>query len=134
MPVTGGGGKAGGGSSRKKAGGGSDTIVKKRALLTQAEKLIRMRNALFDDDTEGSRERDVTKWLAPGFMAYKKNGLDAVIDFTYGEALLGAELNDLVTLAETFLEAAETEAGREYYSEDKEEHLTVRRRRAQHSK
>ena len=97
--------------------------AKKRGLLTKAEKLILLRKALFNDDEQGS-ERDVTEWLAPAFKVYNKNGLDASITFNHGEALLGLELNELVTLAEVFAEAAEEEAGREYHTEDKEEHLT----------
>ena len=122
MPVTGGAGKAGGGSSRsRKGGGGSDTIVKKRDLMTKAEKLVLLRNALF---LENGGERDVTEVLAPAFKTFAKNGVNAAIEFTHGEALVGDELNDLLTLAEEFAEAAEVEAGREYVAEDKEEHLT----------
>ena len=122
MPVTGGAGKAGGGSSRSgSGGGGSDTIVKKRDLMTKAEKLVLLRNALF---LENGGERDVTEVLAPAFKTFAKNGVNAAIEFTHGEALVGDELNDLLTLAEEFAEAAEVEAGREYVAEDKEEHLT----------
>jgi hypothetical protein len=43
-----------------------ETAYKTRSLLTKGEKLIVLRNALFDDDEGGfGAERDVTRWLAP---------------------------------------------------------------------
>ena len=114
MPVTGGAGKAGGGSSKSRGGAGSDTIVKKRDNNN---------DALYNNDEQRSK-RDVTEWLVPAFKAYKKNGLNASITFNHGEALLELELNELVALAEVFVKAAEEEAGREYHTEDKVEHLT----------
>jgi len=45
---------------------GLKSTEKRSAWLTKSEKLIILRNALFDDDEGGfGAERDVSRWLAP---------------------------------------------------------------------
>jgi GNAT superfamily N-acetyltransferase len=114
-----------GGSSKGNSLSSVETTHKTRSLLTRGEKLIVLRNALFDDDEGGfGAERDVTRWLAPAFRAFEKNGVSATIEFSHGESLVGDELADLVDLAAVFSAEVEEDAGREYNADDKEEHLT----------
>mmetsp|Transcript_5567 Transcript_5567/g.10445 ORF Transcript_5567/g.10445 Transcript_5567/m.10445 type:complete len:384 (+) Transcript_5567:29-1180(+) len=117
-------GKTTNGGSKASLQSQTVSAMKARSLLTRGEKLIILRNALFDDDPGGyGAERDVTRWLAAPFRTYKKNGVDVDIEFAHGESLMGSDLGDLLDLAETFAEVEE-DAGREYHKEDKEEHLT----------
>jgi hypothetical protein len=79
MKAHGGGFKTGGG--KLKSGGGTVKITKTVDRQTKAinDNIVMLRSALFNDD--GS-DKDVTRFLAPAFLKFEKNGLDLSIEFS----------------------------------------------------
>ena len=118
MSKGGGGCSSKGGGGKNAMGGGSVKISKSRKLKASADKLVRLRQAIFD---EAGKDKDVTAGLAPALMAFDRNGVDAKIAFS--TRLSKADRAWAVELSSAVSEA-EDDAGREWNEEDKDEQLS----------
>lgn len=120
MKGQGGGGTArGGGKSR--SGGGTVKTTKSKALQTKAveDKVLRLRQALFNDD---GKDKNVLAGIAPSFLKFDRSG--ANVSISLSPKLNEDEVDWAFELAKSNMEDRYDTSGYGWDDEDKERELT----------
>lgn len=120
MKGQGGGGTARGGG-KNRSGGGTIKTTKSKDMKTKEleEKIIHLRKALFADN---GKDKDVTAGIAPAFMKYDRNGLNAEIKFSH--CLTNDEADWAFDLVKSNMEEVYDASGYGWDDDDKLQELT----------